>query len=121
VEALGNGKFTTTGPVSGNREVDLGPMALLRIGGVRVALTSKRMQALDQAPFRHVGVEPSEQKILALKSTVHFRGDFEPLAEAILVVEAPGDHLCDTSKYPYSRLRQGIRLTALGPESAGPA
>jgi len=121
VEALGNGKFTTTGPVSGNREVDLGPMALLRIGGVRVALTSKRMQALDQAPFRHVGVEPSEQKILALKSTVHFRGDFEPLAEAILVVEAPGDHLCDTSKYPYSRLRQGIRLTPLGPESAGPA
>jgi microcystin degradation protein MlrC len=121
VEALGSGQFTTTGPVSGNREVDLGPMALLGIGGVRVAVTSKRMQALDQAPFRHLGVEPKDQKILALKSTVHFRGDFQALAQEVLVVEAPGDHLCDTSKYPYRRLRQGIRLTPLGPESKPPA
>ena len=120
VETLGNGQFATTGPVSGNRKVDLGPMALLRLGGVGVAVTSKRMQALDQAPFRHLGVEPKDQKILALKSTVHFRGDFQPLAEKVLVVEAPGDHLCDTSKYPYRRLRQGIRLTPLGPESKPP-
>jgi microcystin degradation protein MlrC len=30
------------------------------------------MQALDQALFTHIGVEPSEQKVLALKSSVHF-------------------------------------------------
>ena len=95
-------------------------MALLRIDGVRVAVTSKRMQALDQAPFHHLGVEPKDQKILALKSTVHFRGDFQSLAEEILVVEAPGDHLCDASKYHYRRLRPGVRLTPLGPESKPP-
>ncbi len=115
VDKLADGRFRTTGPVSGNRDVDLGPMALLRIGGVSVAVTSKRMQALDQAPFRHLGIEPKDQRILALKSTVHFRGDFEPLAETILVVEAPGSHLCDPAKYPYRNLRQGIRLTPLGP------
>ena len=59
VTRLGTGKMRTTGAVSGGREVDLGPMALLTIGGVGVAVTSKRMQALDQAPFRHLGVEPS--------------------------------------------------------------
>jgi microcystin degradation protein MlrC len=115
VANLADGRFRTTGPVSGNRKVDLGPMALLRIGGVSVAVTTKRMQALDQAPFRHLGIEPKDQRILALKSTVHFRGDFEPLAEEILVVEAPGNHLCDPSKYAYRNLRQGIRLTPLGP------
>ena len=115
VEALGSGKFRTTGPVSGNRDVDLGPMALLRLGGVKVAVTTKRMQALDQAPFRHLGVEPKDQKILALKSTVHFRGDFQPIAEEVLVVEAPGDHLCDPSKYPFQNLRRGVRLRPLGP------
>ena len=83
VARLGSGKMRTTGQVSGGREVDLGPMALLTTGAVSVAVTSKRMQALDQAPFRHLGVEPRQQKILALKSTCHFRADFEPIAEKV--------------------------------------
>ena len=37
VTRLGSGKFRTSGAVSGGREVDLGPMALLTIGGVSVA------------------------------------------------------------------------------------
>ncbi len=120
VEALGDGKFRTSGPVSGNRDIDLGPMALLAIGGVRVAVTTKRMQALDQAPFRHLGVEPKDQKILGLKSTVHFRGDFQPIAEEVLVCIAPGGHLADSAKYPYRRLRAGVRLMPLGPDARGP-
>jgi microcystin degradation protein MlrC len=120
VEALGSGKFRTSGPVSGNRDIDLGPMALLSIGGVKVAVTTKRMQALDQAPFRHLGIEPKDQKILGLKSTVHFRGDFQPIAEEVLVCIAPGGHLADSAKYPYQRLRAGVRLMPLGPDSRGP-
>jgi microcystin degradation protein MlrC len=117
VKELGDGKIRTTGPVSGNRDIDLGPVALLQVGSVKVAVTTKRMQALDQAPFRHLGVEPKEQKILALKSTVHFRGDFQALAEDILLAIAPGGHLADASKFPYRRLRRGLRLMPLGPES----
>ena len=75
-------------------------MALLRIGGVSVAVTSKRMQALDQAPFRHLGVEPKEQKILVLKSTCHFRAEFEPIAEKVIVVIAPGGYIADPARYP---------------------
>jgi microcystin degradation protein MlrC len=117
VVALGDGKIRTTGPVSGGRDIDLGPMALLQIGGVKIAVTTKRMQALDQAPFRHLGVGPAAQKILALKSTVHFRGDFQALAEEILIAIAPGGHLADSAKFPYRNLRAGLRLMPLGPES----
>jgi len=120
VKKLGSGKFRTTGPVAGGRDVDFGPMALLSIGGVDISVTPKRVQAHDQAPFRHLGVEPAAQKILALKSSVHFRGDFEPVAEKVLVVVAPGQHLADSTRYPFRNLRPGIRLTTLGPESAGP-
>lgn len=116
VQALGDGHMRTTGAVSGGREIDLGPMALLTIGGVSVAVTTKRMQALDQAPFRHLGVEPSQQKILALKSTCHFRAEFEPIAEKVIVVIAPGGYLADPAAYPYRRLRPGIRLRPLGPD-----
>jgi microcystin degradation protein MlrC len=34
-----------------------------------------------------------------LKSTVHFRGDFQVLAEEILIAIAPGGHLADSSKF----------------------
>ena len=116
VIALGSGKFRTDGAVSGGRDIDVGPMAVLQLGGVRVAVTSKRMQALDQAPFRHVGIEPAEEKILALKSTCHYRAEFEPLAEHIIVVLAPGYYLADPTDYPYQRLRPGVRLKPMGRE-----
>ncbi|MBI4189553.1 MAG: M81 family metallopeptidase [Betaproteobacteria bacterium] len=119
VVKLGNGLVRTTGPHVGGRNLNLGPMALLQIGGVTVVLSSVRMQAHDQAPFRHVGIEPKDQKILALKSTVHFRADFGPLAEDILVVLAPGAHWTDPAKYPYKRLRAGVRLYPLGPKFLG--
>ena len=112
----GAGKFNTTGSVSGNRPVDLGPMAVLETGGVRVVVTTKRMQALDLAPFRHVGVEPTAEKILALKSTCHFRGDFQPIAEAVIVALAPGYYGADPALYPYTKLRPGVRLRPLGPD-----
>ncbi|MFM9941354.1 MAG: M81 family metallopeptidase [Hyphomicrobiaceae bacterium] len=119
VAALGDGHMRTTGPVSGNRAIDLGPMALLSIGGVSVAVTTKRMQALDQAPFHHLGIEPARQKILALKSTCHFRAEFEPIAAKVIVVIAPGGYLADPAAYPYQRLRPGVRLRPLGPDWRG--
>ncbi|WP_439577027.1 M81 family metallopeptidase [Elioraea sp.] len=117
VVRLGSGRFRTTGPVAGGRDADLGRMALLRIGGVSIAVTSKRMQAHDQAPFRHLGIDPARQRILALKSSVHFRADFAPLAETVIVTAAPGHHLADNRAFPYRRLRPGLRLTPLGPDS----
>lgn len=120
VQRIGTGKFSTSGPSVGGRQVDLGPMALLTIGGVSVVVSSKRMQAHDQEPFRHVGIEPRAQKLLALKSSVHFRADFGPLAEDVLTVIAPGFHLVDTTQYPYHRLRRGVRLYPMGPAHEGP-
>jgi microcystin degradation protein MlrC len=121
VAGLGNGKMRTTGRVSGGREVDLGPMALLTVGGTSIAVTSKRMQALDQAPFRHLGLEPKDQKILVLKSTCHFRAEFEPMAQKVIVVISPGGYLADPACYPFRRLRHGVRLRPLGPDFRGAA
>jgi microcystin degradation protein MlrC len=118
---LGDGRMRTTGPSVGGRTIDLGPMALLGIDGVSVVVSTKRMQAHDQAPFRHLGIEPKDQKILALKSTVHFRADFQGLAQEVLVAIAPGGHIVDPTKYAYKHLRSGVRLYPLGPEFSGAA
>ena len=92
---------------------EIGPTALLRVldvdADVRVAIGSKRCQCLDQAVFSHLGVEPTKQRILAVKSTVHFRADFEPIAACILYAEAPGANPCRLETVDYKRLRPGIR------------
>jgi microcystin degradation protein MlrC len=111
VEKLADGKFTCTGPMGAGNPADLGASALLRAAeGVRVIVTSRKMQAYDQALFRHLGVEPAEQKILALKSSVHFRADFQPIAEAVLVAVAPGPVTADPSVFPFKNLRPGLRM-----------
>ena len=119
VEALGDGRFTYTGAMNLNSKAQLGNMALLRVvdedSEVRVVVGSSRSQCLDLAMIRHLGLEPTEQKIVAVKSTVHFRADFDPIAAETLVVIAPGIHPCKLDDLEYHNLRSGVRLGPLGP------
>jgi microcystin degradation protein MlrC len=109
VEALGDGAFTATGPMYGGAAMRLGPMARLSMGGVDILVASQRQQAGTQAMFRHLGVEPADRPILALKSSVHFRADFQAMAAAVLVVAAPGLNLADPAEFPYRHLPAAMR------------
>ena len=114
---VGDGKFTGTGPFYGGAKFQIGPMALVtdEASGVSAVLAAKRVQAADQEMFRHVGIEPKQQRILALKSSVHFRADFQPIAKEVLVVVAPGPAKADPTMFTWTRLRPGLRLKPLGP------
>jgi microcystin degradation protein MlrC len=118
VEKLSDGKFVASGPYYGGRNMKMGPSACLRIGDVRVVVVSHKAQLADQAMYRFVGIEPTEQKILVNKSSVHFRADFEPIAERLLICAAPGAMPADTAALPWTRLRPGIRIKPNGPAFA---
>jgi len=115
VERLSDGKFVAPGPYYGGRDMEMGPSAALRIGDVRVVVSSHKAQLADQSMYRYVGIEPTEQAILVNKSSVHFRADFEPIAEKLLICAAPGAMPADTASLPWTRLRPGIRLKPNGP------
>jgi microcystin degradation protein MlrC len=116
VARLGDGRFTGTGPFYRGGRFELGPMALLELGRLRIAVASRKQQAADQAMFRHLGAEPAEAAVLVLKSSVHFRADFGPIAGRIVLVEAPGPNPADPSRLPFTRLPPGMRLR---PQAAG--
>jgi microcystin degradation protein MlrC len=109
VERLTDGAFTLTGPMGAGNPGNLGPTALIDIAGVRVIVTSRKMQALDQAIIRHVGIEPSECPIIALKSSVHFRADFTPIAGGIIVAIAPGPVVADPAILNFRHVRADLR------------
>jgi microcystin degradation protein MlrC len=113
VERLGDGRFIGTGPFYRGGRFDLGEMALLRVGGMRIVVASRKQQAADAAMFRHLGIEPADARVLVLKSSVHFRADFGELASRIVLVEAPGPNVADPARLPFKRLPVGKRLTPL--------
>jgi microcystin degradation protein MlrC len=106
---LTDGRFTLTGPMGAGNPGNLGPCALIDVDGVRVMVVSHKMQALDQAILRHVGVEPGECPILVLKSSVHFRADFGPVAERIIVGIAPGPVVADPAILNFRYVRPEVR------------
>jgi microcystin degradation protein MlrC len=114
VERLGDGQFTCTGPMFNGIRMKLGPMALLRCRGVRVVLASEKCQAADQEMFRHLGLEPSTQRMVGLKSSVHFRAAFQPIAREVIVTAAPGPSLANPEDFAWTQLRSGVRLNPMG-------
>jgi microcystin degradation protein MlrC len=114
VERLSDGRFIAPGPFYGGSRMDLGLSACLRVDDVRIVVASRKAQLADQAMYRQVGIEPTEQAILVNKSSVHFRADFAPIAETILICAAPGPMPADPSSLPWTRLRPNLRLKPNG-------
>ena len=111
VLALADGRFRAHGPMLAGAQMDFGPTALLEVGGVRVAVGSRAIQTMDRSMFSHLGIEPCAQRIVAVKSSVHFRNDFQQCASAVLSVIAPGPVTVDLSTVAFSneRLRRLAR------------
>jgi microcystin degradation protein MlrC len=115
VLVVNDGKYQTTGPVSQGKPYNVGPSALLSIDGVLVAVSSLRVQALDRTVFEHLSVDLTQQNIIVLKSTCHYRAHFDPIAETTFAALAPGGHGANPADYPYEKLRAGVRYYPLGP------
>jgi microcystin degradation protein MlrC len=109
VEKLTDGRFTLTGPMGAGNPGNLGPTALIDIDGIKVIVVTRKMQALDQAIIRHVGIEPSACPILVLKSSVHFRADFGPIAAHVIVAVAPGPVVADPAILNFQHVPAAIR------------
>ncbi len=90
-----DGRFVHTGPMSTGVVIDLGPTAVLALEGwaggeVEVVVTTHRYQPTDLGIFRTQGIEPTDRQILAVKSSVHYRAAFTPIAKQIIEVDTPG-------------------------------
>ena len=108
VERLHDGSFTYKGPMGRGSAGNLGRTAVLRVDGVRIVLNSERAQNYDPEIFRCVGIEPTEQKIVVVKSVVHFRAAYEPLASLVVEADGPGLTSLDHSRFPFKNVPRPI-------------
>lgn len=92
VLAVSDGSFIgRRGLVQGTRR-EMGPSALLQLGGVQVAVISRRQQLIDPAQLEALGVDLADIRVLVAKSRGHFRAAFEGFADPrdILEADCPG-------------------------------
>ena len=92
----------------GPTQSPLGDCACIKVGGVEVVLISNRTQALGLELFRNVGVEPTERKLVVVKSTNHFMAAYGPIAKKVIYIDADGPIPRDYRKIPYSKLTRPI-------------
>ena len=109
VRALSDGVCTLSGPMMRGLTVRLGPCACLEIEGVLVAVVSGKKQLLDRELLRMVGIHSERMKIVVVKSSNHFRADFQPHASHIVIAKAAGPMAADPGDLPWTRLGAGTR------------
>lgn len=112
VLALSNGSIPATGEMYGGSTAELGLSALVRVihdrSEVDVVVSTNRIQCLDQAFLRHFGIDLETRSVIALKTTVHYRADFDILCPTPINVAAPGLFPCAWHDVTYKNLREDI-------------
>jgi len=109
VVALSDGHFAGTAPMLRSKFAEMGKTAVLRQNGVEVLVASIRQQPIHRETFSHLGIDPRARKIVALKSSVHFRAGFQPIAAEVITCASPGMNLADPADFVYRKLPAGIR------------
>ena len=114
VEAVCDGKCRYDGPMMHGVEADVGNTVRLGLGGIQIVVSSGKAQMLDRNLFKMAGVIPEEKAVVVVKSSVHFRADFQPIAAAVLVAKAPGPMTADPADLPWQKLNPHIKTSPLG-------
>jgi microcystin degradation protein MlrC len=108
VERITDGAFTITGPMYTGLKTYLGRTAVLDTGRARIVVTSRPHEPFDQGVFTHAGIDPRAQRYLMLKSRIHYRAGFKPIASHIVECAGEGVTNADLSVYPYRKLTRPI-------------
>jgi microcystin degradation protein MlrC len=108
VRVISDGRFSARGPVGRGMEWNMGTTALIQVGNTKIVVSSIRIACNDADVFRSVGIDPAEASVLLVKSRGHFRASFEPLAKAIIEIDAPGAANPNLSRYTYKHVKRPL-------------
>ena len=92
VLALHNGKCVGRRGIWAGRAINLGPSALLHVGGIKIVVGTLRKQAADPIWLEMFGLDIAEARSVVVKSRGHFRAGYDEYFpdECTFEVDAPG-------------------------------
>jgi microcystin degradation protein MlrC len=76
--------------------------------GLQIVLSNMRTQVVSPEVFIRMGIDPKRMKMLVVKSSQHFRAEFEPIASEIIYCDTPGSLNSDLKSIPYKKVPRPI-------------
>lgn len=100
------GEFVRKNPM-GKGSVDrMGATACLQVGNVRIVVAEARFQGYDEGVFQVAGVDWTQMKILAIKSSQHFKGFWADKPVTIIPCDSPGLQSADLTQLPFAHVNK---------------
>ncbi|MBM3582919.1 MAG: M81 family metallopeptidase [Alphaproteobacteria bacterium] len=108
VRAVTDGRFKVRGPMATGTTVNMGRTVVLDTGKIEVVVCERHTEPFDLGSFRSVGIEPTDRRYLMLKSRVHYRAGFAPIAKHIVDCDGVGVTSSDMSLFKFEKVRRPI-------------
>ena len=90
----------------GPTPLSIGDAVWVSTGNIDIVLNTVRTQTFHPECMTALGLDPSQKKIVVVKSSNHFRAGFEPIASQILYVGAPGALQPRFEDLPFTKLKK---------------
>ena len=94
--------------MSRGAEFKHGKTAVVEIGGNMVIVTSISRQPHDIEIFRNHGITPEDQKLLVIKSAIHYRATCKDIAVEMIPLALPGYSVPVPQIYKYKKWKGNI-------------
>jgi len=108
VRALTDGDFVVTTAMGRGTVESMGKTAVLDTGNVQIVVCSRNSEPFDLGCFRSVGIEPTQKKVLILKSRIHYRAGFRAIARHELPCDGVGVTSSDNGLFKFEKVRRPI-------------
>lgn len=108
VKVLTDGHWVVHGPMYTGVEVFMGPTAVFETGNVQIVVVSLHHEPWDIGVFTSVGIQPQQKKYLLLKSRIHYRAGFAPIAKHTIHCDGEGVTTSRNDLLSYKHLRRPI-------------
>ena len=108
VKTISDGQFVVTGPMYTGLTMYMGRSVLLDTGKVQIVVIERHHEPFDLGLFRSLGVEPTSKRYLLLKSRLHYRAGFLPIAKQIIECAGTGVTSSDYSLFKFQKIRRPI-------------
>jgi microcystin degradation protein MlrC len=108
VKLISDGLYRNRGPASTGMLNDMGATVVLDTGKVEIVVISKHVEPNDLECLLSLGIDPLRKRYLMLKSRIHYRAGFKPIAKAIIECAGTGVCTSDYSQLQFHKVRRPI-------------
>jgi microcystin degradation protein MlrC len=108
VRLISDGDFVVQGPMYTGVRMHMGKTVVLDTESIQFVIIENNHEPFDLEMFRSVGIEPTARRYLLLKSRIHYRAGFKPIAKHIVECSGIGVTGSDYGQFTFEKVRRPI-------------